>query len=42
MKEYNLKNDVNQYEDINYEREFRQKVIEFLYSNSIKLFRSST
>lgn len=39
---YNLQNNINHYNDIIYEREFREKVIEFLYSQSPKLFRSTT
>lgn len=40
--EYNQTNDISYYEDYIYEREFRQKVMEFLYKNNIKLFRSLT
>ena len=39
---YNKNHDIDQYEDIIYEREFRQAVMNFLYKNSVKLFRSST
>lgn len=38
---YNQKNDIQQYQDIIYEREFRQAVTQFLYKNDIKLFRST-
>lgn len=40
--EYNINHSINQYEDFIYEREFRQKVMDFLYDNTIKLFRSTT
>lgn len=40
--EYNQTNDINFYQDYVYEREFRQKVMQFLYKNDIKLFRSLT
>lgn len=39
---YNATNDIQQYEDIMYERLFREKVLEFLNKNSVKLFRSNT
>ena len=39
---YNQENDINQYEDVIYEKAFRDKVLNFLYQNSVKLFRSST
>lgn len=38
---YNQNNDVQQYEDIIYQREFRQAVYQFLYKNNVKLFRST-
>lgn len=41
-KEYNDENDINEYNDYTYEREFREKVIDFLYDNNVKLFRSAT
>lgn len=41
-KEYNSENNINQYNDYIYEREFRQKVQDFLYKNNVKLFRSLT
>ncbi len=40
--EYNISHSISQYGDFIYEREFRQKVMDFLYSNTIKLFRSTT
>lgn len=39
--EYNLENNINSYNDILYERKFREKVMDFLYSNNVKLFRST-
>lgn len=39
---YNAINNINQYNDYIYQREFRQKVMEFLYKNNVKLFRSLT
>jgi hypothetical protein len=39
---YNETNNVDSYYDFIYEREFREKVMEFLYANTIKLFRSTT
>ena len=38
---YNEENDIDPHYDHIYEREFREKVIDFLYDNSIKLFRST-
>ena len=40
--EYNLKNNVTEYNDYIYEREFRNKVYDFLYAHNVKLFRSTT
>lgn len=40
-KEYNLNNNINKYNDFIYEREFRKLVFDFLYSNNVKLFRST-
>ena len=40
--EYNLKNNINRYQDYIYERQFRQEVLNFLYKNDVKLFRSLT
>ena len=39
---YNQINNISFYQDYIYEREFRQKVMQFLYQNDIKLFRSLT
>lgn len=41
-KQYNNDNNINQYQDYIYEREFRQKVYDFLYANDVKLFKSTT
>ena len=40
--EFNQQNNVTPYNDYIYEREFRKKVMQFLYNNNIKLFRSLT
>ena len=39
---YNEINNITQYNDYIYEREFRQKVYDFLYKHDVKLFRSTT
>lgn len=39
---YNNTNNISQYQNYIYQREFRQKVMDFLYKNNIKLFRSLT
>ena len=39
---YNLEENIDEYQDYIYEREFREKVMDFLYENTIKLFRSTT
>lgn len=39
---YNDTNNINEYQDFIYEREFREKVMDFLHANTIKLFRSTT
>ena len=39
---YNTQQGIDRWEDIIYEREFRNKVIDFLYKNTVKLFRSNT
>ena len=39
---YNDENNITIYQDYFYEREFREKVMNFLYSNTAKLFRSTT
>ena len=41
-EDYNEKNNISEYEDVIYQRKFREKVYEFLYKNDIKLFRSNT
>lgn len=41
-QDYNEENQIDEYKDFIYEREFREKIMEFLYDNSIKLFRSTT
>lgn len=40
--QYNENNQITEYDDYIYEREFRKKVIDFLYKNNVKLFRSAT
>lgn len=39
---YNETNDIDEYQDFIYEREFREKVMDFLHASTIKLFRSTT
>ena len=39
---YNSQNRINEYNDYIYEREFREKVYDFLYAHNAKLFRSTT
>ena len=39
---YNEENKIPQYQDFFYEREFREKVMDFLYADDAKLFRSTT
>ena len=39
---YNQQHKIDEYNDYIYEREFRNKVIDFLYKNNVKLFRSLT
>lgn len=41
-KEYNQEHNITLYNDYIYEREFRKKVMDFLYANDVKLFRSLT
>ena len=41
-EEFNEENEIDSYRDYIYERNFRDKVIEFLYKNQVKLFRSLT
>ena len=40
--EYNTKNKINLFNDVIYERQFRKKVMEFLYKNDVKLYKSAT
>lgn len=40
--EYNEKNRIDKYNDITYERDFREKVMAFLYKHNVKLYRSAT
>ena len=40
--DYNWENNINEYNDYVLEREFREKVIKFLYKDNIKLFRTLT
>lgn len=40
-QQYNQKNNITKYNDIIYEREFRENVYNFLYSNTPKLFKSN-
>ena len=39
---YNEKNGINDYNNLIVEKEFRDKVHEFLYDGKVKLFRSAT
>ena len=41
-EEFNDENNIDIYQDYIYQREFRKKVMDFLYSNDTKLFRSLT
>lgn len=41
-EKYNQNNKINHHNDIIYEQKFREKVMDFLYNNSIKLYRSAT
>ena len=41
-REYNDKNRIDKYNDIAYERDFREKVMAFLYKHNVKLYRSAT
>ena len=41
-KDFNEKHGINLYNDSVYERDFREKVIEFLYRNTVKLYKSTT
>lgn len=40
--QYNKDNNISPYRDYIYERQFRNKVIDFLYENNVKLYRSLT
>lgn len=40
--DYKDKNKINNWQDFFYEKQFRDKVIEFLQANDVKLFRSTT
>ena len=40
--EYNDKHRITLYNDYTYERDFREVVMEFLYNNNVKMFRSPT
>ena len=40
--DFNSQNNITEYDDYVYEREFRQKVYDFLYKNNVKLFKSTT
>ena len=39
--QYNRQNGINLFYDYVYQREFRQKVMDFLYEDNVKLFRST-
>jgi hypothetical protein len=39
---YNIEHRINEYNDTTYERNFRDRVVDFLYENSIRLFKSPT
>ena len=41
-KQYNQQHNITLYNDYIYERQFRRKVMDFLYANDVKLFRSLT
>ena len=41
-EEYNEDNKIDETNDFVYERKFREKIMDFLYSNDVKLFRSTT
>ena len=40
--QYNSRHNINLYNNSIYERDFREKVIDFLYKNDIKLYKSTT
>jgi hypothetical protein len=39
---YNEERNINNYNDYLYEKKFREKVMDFLYDNNVKLFKSTT
>ena len=41
-QKYNTTNNISEYQDFVYEKEFRQKVYDFLYKHNVKLFKSTT
>lgn len=41
-EDYNTEKNINEWYDYIYEREFREKVMDFLCDNTVKLFRSTT
>lgn len=41
-RNYNQENNINQFKDIVQEKNFREKVLDFLYSNDVKLYKSAT
>jgi hypothetical protein len=41
-KEYNLENNIDLYNDVIQEKVFREKVLDFLYENNVKLYKSAT
>ena len=41
-EEYNNSNNINLYNDIIQQKEFREKVLDFLYKNNVKLYKSAT
>lgn len=40
--DFNKENNIDEYQDYIYERKFREKIIDFLYQDNVKLFRSTT
>lgn len=40
--EYNNQNRITDFNDFTFERDFREKVLDFLYKDNVKLFRSAT
>lgn len=41
-KNYNIDNNINYYNDFIQQKNFRQKVLDFLYENNVKLYKSAT